>query len=75
MIVPRSGSAADTMFSRARTCTSSNRSAVVPRLTVTPGRIERPGPSRPGEHNEEIYCGRLGLSKDELTRLAERGVI
>ena len=49
--------------------------AVVPRLTVTPGRIERPGPSRPGEHNEEIYCGRLGLSKDELTRLAERGVI
>jgi crotonobetainyl-CoA:carnitine CoA-transferase CaiB-like acyl-CoA transferase len=48
---------------------------VVPRLTVTPGRIVSPGPSRPGEHNEEIYCGRLGLSKDELTRLSERGVI
>jgi len=48
---------------------------VVPKLTLTPGRIESAGPSRPGEHNEEIYCGRLGLSKDELTRLAERGVI
>jgi formyl-CoA transferase len=48
---------------------------VVPRLTVTPGRIESPGPSRPGEHNEEIYRGRLGLSSDELIRLGERGVI
>ena len=48
---------------------------VVPRLTATPGRIERPGPSRPGEHNEEIYCGRLGLSSAELARLVERGVI
>jgi succinyl-CoA---D-citramalate CoA-transferase len=48
---------------------------VVPRLTVTPGRIKSPGPSRPGEHNEEIYCGRLGLSSAELIRLSERGVI
>src|SRR5262252_4734171 len=35
---------------------------VVPKLTVTPGRIASAGPARPGEHNEEIYCGRLGLS-------------
>src|SRR5205809_3662047 len=48
---------------------------VVPRLTATPGRIASPGPSRPGEHNEEIYCGRLGLSSGELIRLRERGVI
>jgi crotonobetainyl-CoA:carnitine CoA-transferase CaiB-like acyl-CoA transferase len=48
---------------------------VVPRLTLTPGRIESAGPSRPGEHNEEIYCGRLGISSAELTRLSERGVI
>jgi formyl-CoA transferase len=48
---------------------------VVPRLTATPGRIESAGPSRPGEHNEEIYCGRLGLSRGELGRLRERGVI
>lgn len=28
-----------------------------------------------GEHNEEIYCGSLGLSQDELIRLKEVGVI
>ena len=48
---------------------------VVPRLTATPGRIERAGPARPGEHNEEIYCGRLGLSRDDLAALARRGVV
>jgi crotonobetainyl-CoA:carnitine CoA-transferase CaiB-like acyl-CoA transferase len=48
---------------------------VIPKLTRTPGRIESAGPSRPGEHNEQIYCGRLGLSREELTRLGERGVI
>ena len=48
---------------------------VVPRLTLTPGRIDTAGPSRPGEHNEEIYGERLGLSREALTRLAERGVI
>ena len=48
---------------------------VVPRLTGTPGRIERAGPTLPGEHNEEIYCGRLGLSRDDLAALARRGVV
>lgn len=28
-----------------------------------------------GEHNEEIYCGRLGFSQDDLVRLREQGVI
>src|SRR5213596_3463705 len=48
---------------------------VVPRLTLTPGRVERVGPTAPGEHNEEIYGGRLGLSGAELARLRARGVI
>lgn len=28
-----------------------------------------------GEHNEEIYCERLGFSKDDVVRLREQGVI
>jgi crotonobetainyl-CoA:carnitine CoA-transferase CaiB-like acyl-CoA transferase len=48
---------------------------IVPRLTATPGRIEHAGPVEVGAHNEEIYCGRLGLSRDELRALADRGVI
>ena len=31
--------------------------------------------SRPGEHNDEVYCGLLGLSGEELARLKEAGVV
>jgi succinyl-CoA:(S)-malate CoA-transferase subunit B len=48
---------------------------VVPRLTASPGRVEHPGPVAVGAHNEEIYCGRLGLSRDELRALASRGIV
>jgi succinyl-CoA:(S)-malate CoA-transferase subunit B len=48
---------------------------VVPRLTASPGRVETAGPVAVGAHNEEIYCGRLGLSRDELARLRARGVV
>jgi succinyl-CoA:(S)-malate CoA-transferase subunit B len=48
---------------------------VVPRLTATPGRVQAPGPLVPGAHNEEVYCGRLGLTRAELGRLGERGVV
>jgi crotonobetainyl-CoA:carnitine CoA-transferase CaiB-like acyl-CoA transferase len=48
---------------------------VVPKLAATPGRVQSPGPLVPGAHNEEIYCGRLGLSRPELDALRGRGVI
>ena len=48
---------------------------VVPRLTGAPGRTDSAGPSRPVEHPEAIYGERLGLGRDELARLAEKGVI
>jgi hypothetical protein len=28
-----------------------------------------------GEHNEEIYCGRLGYSREDLVRLRKGGII
>jgi len=48
---------------------------VVPKLSRTPGRIRHPGPRRVGEHNEEIYLGRLGLPRAEFDRLKAEGVI
>ncbi len=43
------------------------------RLSDTPGEVRR-APLR-GEHNEEIYCGRLGVGREELTVLRRAGVI
>ena len=48
--------------------------AVYPRLSETPGRIQRGAP-RLGEHNEEVYCSLLGLSSEELVSLRADGVI
>jgi len=48
--------------------------ALVPLLEDTPGETLWPGPAL-GEHNEEILGGRLGYSLDEMTRLANDGVI
>ena len=46
---------------------------VVPRLSITPGRITHPG-AELGAHNEEIYGG-LGVSGVELEELRHEGVI
>ncbi len=48
---------------------------IVPKLSLTPGSIESPGPVEVGQHNEEIYCGRLGLSREELAALRAQGVV
>jgi succinyl-CoA:(S)-malate CoA-transferase subunit B len=48
---------------------------VVPRLSVTPGEVRHAGPLEIGADNEEIYCGRLGLSRDELAALRAKNVV
>jgi crotonobetainyl-CoA:carnitine CoA-transferase CaiB-like acyl-CoA transferase len=47
---------------------------VVPRLSETPGSVDRPGP-RLGEHTEEILSGILGLDGGRIEELRQRGVI
>lgn len=47
---------------------------LVPRLSDTPGRVNSLGP-RLGEHNDEIYKTLLGLTDDDLRRLAADGVV
>src|SRR5256712_10803463 len=49
--------------------------AVVPRLTLTPGRVEHAGPITPGEHNEEIYGGRVAPSRAGPARPRDAGVL
>ena len=46
-----------------------------PRLSETPSSIHRLAARYPGEHNAEVLGQRLGLSSEELTRLAEQGII
>ena len=44
------------------------------KLMETPPEIRRPGPLL-GQHNEEIYCGLLGHSPEELAQIKSEGVI
>lgn len=48
---------------------------VVPKFSRTPGRVRWPGPTDMGQHNREIYCGRLGLSDARLAELQAQEVI
>jgi crotonobetainyl-CoA:carnitine CoA-transferase CaiB-like acyl-CoA transferase len=48
---------------------------IMSKLPATPGQIETAGPVTAGAHNEEIYCGRLGLSRDDLAALGEKGIV
>ena len=44
------------------------------KFSKTPWKAVHPAPLL-GQHNEEVYCRRLGYSKQELTQLRETGVI
>ncbi len=44
------------------------------RFSKTPWAVFRPAP-RLGEHNEAVFCGRLGLTKDKLTQLKASGAV
>lgn len=44
------------------------------KLSLTPWSIRRPAPML-GQHNEDIICGKLGYSKEDLADLRRAGVI
>jgi crotonobetainyl-CoA:carnitine CoA-transferase CaiB-like acyl-CoA transferase len=47
---------------------------VIPKFSKTPGSVDFLGPTM-GEHNNEIYCGELGYSKEKLKQLKDAGII
>ncbi len=47
---------------------------VAPKLSATPGRIRSPSPQL-GEHNEEVYLGLLGMSRERYEQLRAARVI
>jgi formyl-CoA transferase len=48
---------------------------VVPKFSETPGSVRWSATWDEGSHNEEVYCGLLGLSESELHTLREDGVV
>jgi CoA:oxalate CoA-transferase len=44
------------------------------RFSKTPWQIQRPAPLL-GEHNEEVYCKRLGYTRQDLIKMREGGII
>ena len=42
---------------------------IVPKLSETPGEVRWSGTWEEGSHNEEVYCGLLGLTDAELAAL------
>ena len=47
---------------------------VIPRLTLTPGRISHPGPEL-GAHNHDVFVDELGMSESQFRELKDRSII
>ncbi|MFO1376306.1 MAG: CoA transferase [Steroidobacteraceae bacterium] len=47
---------------------------VVPKLSETPGSVRAPSPSL-GQHNEDVYLGIMGMSRERLATLQATGVV
>ncbi|MEA2177669.1 MAG: formyl-CoA transferase [Solirubrobacteraceae bacterium] len=48
---------------------------VVPKLSATPGAAGWPGRAEPGADNAVVYGDLLGMSPDQMTALAEEGIV
>ena len=48
---------------------------IVPKFSETPGEVRWSGTWEEGSHNDEVYCGLLGLTDSELRELREDGVV
>jgi formyl-CoA transferase len=48
---------------------------VVPVLSESPGGIRNAGPTKPGQHNHDVYLGLLGKTVGELDELRAEGVL
>jgi crotonobetainyl-CoA:carnitine CoA-transferase CaiB-like acyl-CoA transferase len=48
---------------------------IVPKFSDTPAEVRWSATWEEGSHNEEVYCGLLGLSSSELGELHEEGIV
>ena len=48
---------------------------LVPKFSETPSAVRWSAPWQEGSHNADVYCGLLGLTRDDLAALREHGVI
>jgi formyl-CoA transferase len=48
---------------------------LVPKFSATPSAVRWSAPWEEGSHNDDVYCGLLGLSQEDLAELKEQGVL